>query len=117
MKVQSNPDGDPSLQGVPEGNVVLLFGGIDVLRGYCAIFGPPEKCLPKGGWTYRELFSAKAGFGLPDKDMEIYEVKHGHKYSEGGGWVETEHGNVSFFPKNKRFTYEGIPFEKVFVVI
>ena len=113
MKVQTNPGGDPSLQGVPEGNAVLLFGEIDALRGYCAIFGPPEKCLPKEGWSFRELFSAKAGFGLLDEDMKIYEVKHGHKYAEGGGFAETDKGTIAFAPE--RATYKGIPFKKVLI--
>ncbi|NTV41084.1 MAG: hypothetical protein HGA61_02305 [Candidatus Moranbacteria bacterium] len=113
-------DGKPVIQGMPAGNVVLFFAKISERQGYCVIFGPPETCLPSKDMRFAELFDAKIAFGIFDSEMEVVNVKHGHKYAKGGGMVEFKGDRQIFFrlPENWIFsTYEGKPVEKVYEVI
>lgn len=117
IKIEEN---GPVVKGLPAGNEILFFAKIDQFRGYCVIFGPLEKCLPQNGHGMAELWDAQAAFGAEDKDMEIHEVKHGHKYEQGGGFIETKRRVQVFFrqPGNdKQSTYEGIPIEEVYVAL
>ncbi len=119
MKVIMRGD-KPIVEGLPEGNAILFFAKIDSLRGYCVIYGPKDTCLPKNGETAAELFDAKVGFGQENEEMKICQVKHGHKYSEGGGFVETEEfGQIGFRLKTDeedQSNYNGYAVEEVFIV-
>jgi hypothetical protein len=115
-------DGQPTIEGLPEGNVVLFFGLISRFWGYAVIYGPPDKCLPNEGEgeTFSELFAARVAFGMAGEEMKTYPVKHGHKYSEGGGYVETlTRGQFFFQMKGKRHpsSYKGEPIEEVIVAL
>jgi hypothetical protein len=112
-------DGRPVVRGNSAGNEILFFAKINEHLGYCVVFGPPEKCLPKEDVGMAELFAAKVAFGALNAEMEIVHVKHGHKYAQGGGFVETAKGQVFFrLPKDPmRSTYEGMKIEEVYAVI
>ncbi|MDD5032221.1 MAG: hypothetical protein PHR36_04245 [Patescibacteria group bacterium] len=112
----------PIVLGVPEGNEILFFAKIDE-RGYCVIYGPPGTCLPTEGNA--ELWDASVAFAVGDEEMKVYPVIHGHKYSQGGGWVEfgedTPMGREQIFfrklDNDKRSTHEGNPIDEVYVVL
>ena len=121
--------GKPTIEGLPEGNTILFFAKIDIDFGpplgyieYCAIFGPKDKCLPSESEGVKELFNAKVGLGKADQEMEIHEVKHGHKYHQGGGFVEWEGWNQIYFRLKEApnpSTIEGLRIhrENVFIVL
>jgi len=90
MRIVRNGEA-PEIQGLPEGNIAMFFAEINPDLGYCVVFGPEEKCIPKGE-NHVELWAAKIAFGKQDEEMRVIDVKHGHKYPEsrgGGGMVET----------------------------
>ena len=110
----------PKVERLPDGNEILFFGKIDQFRGFCVIYGPPETCLPKGPNDPFELWDAKLAIGKDGKDMQIYDVSHGHKYYQGGGFVETKNGGQVFFRlkgNDKPSTYEGRKLETVYVAL
>lgn len=117
IKIEEN---GPVVKGLPDGNEVLFFAKIDKWRGYCVIFGPPEKCLPEEGHGMMELWDAKVAFGVEDKEMKVHDVKHGHKYEQGGGFVETERAGQVFFRQagsDKPSSYDGIPIQEVYIAL
>ena len=77
----------PVVRDVPEGNVILFFAKIDKINGYCVIYCP-ETCLSYEGDNFSELWDANVALGFEGPDMNIYKVRHGHKYARGGGFVE-----------------------------
>ena len=118
----------PVVKDVPEGNVILFFAEIDKCNGYCVIYGPPETCLPSGGNNFAELWGANVALGFKGPDMEIHKVKHGHKYAQGGGFVEFETGHSEhpewrdqiFFRQigdDKKSSYAGEPIEEVYAAL
>lgn len=115
----------PVVRDLPEGNVILFFGKVNNRRGYCVIFGPPERCLPDVDHNYVELFSASIAFGVENATMEILEVKHGHKYAGGGGMVEfggttpCDRQQLFFRTLNdpRKSTYEGRPVREVYIAL
>ena len=122
-------DGKPVVEGLPEENIILFFAKIEFDIGppieyveYCVIFGPKDKCLPSEDENYEELWHAKIGIGRLNQEMDTYDVKHGHKYKKGGGFVETVDSQQIFFrlgDSEKPSTIEGISIrrENVFVVV
>jgi hypothetical protein len=117
IKIEEN---GPAVKGLPEGNEILFFAKIDNLRGDCVIFGPPEKCLPQEGRGMAELRDAQVAFGAEGKDMEVHEVTHGHKYEQGGGFIETKRRGQVFFRQpgsDKPSSYEGIPIQEVYIAL
>jgi len=110
----------PVVSGVPKGNEILFFAKIDEL-GYCVIYGPPGTCLPTEGNA--ELWGANVAFITDSEEIEVCQVKHGHKYSQGGGFVEFDvktspERKQIFFRKldnTKKSTYEGNPIDEVYV--
>ena len=89
-------DDIPRVQGLAKGETFMFFAKIDDIIGYCIVFGQEDKCLPTGDMNFSELFDAKVAFGKENKEMQIVDVKHGHKYRKGGGMVETEIGDIFF---------------------
>lgn len=84
----------PEIQDLPEGNIVMFFAEIHPRLGYCVVFGPEEKCMPKEE-LHVELWAAKIAFGKEGEEMRVVDVRHGHKFTEsmgGGGMVETKRG-------------------------
>ena len=129
MKVITTND-KATIEGLPRGNIILFFAKVDMDFGYplgyidyCVVFGPEDKCLPTEDNPIKELWNAKVGLGLKNQEMKIYEVKHGHKYYQGGGFVETKEGLYQVFfrlkDNEKPSTMEGRPIikENVFIVI
>ena len=116
---------DPKIEKLPEGNIPLFFGKITDIQGYgyCVIFGPPESINKTENLVEIGLHSTKcqAAFGPQDEDgrIDIYPVKHDHKYLQGGGMVETEMGGIGFRPVDdeKRSFYEGRRFQKVYLAL
>lgn len=102
-------DGIPKVQGLVEGERIMFFAEIDDTIGYCVVFGPEDKCIPTGDMNASELFDAEVAFGKENEELKIAKVKHGHKYRKGGGWVETEFGDVSWQLNvvGKPSTYQG----------
>ena len=122
--------GKPIIEGLSEGNVILFLARVDTDFGpplgyieYCVIFGPEDKCLPSESEGFKELFHARVGLGQTNQEMDIYEVKHGHKYYQGGGLVDLKEGWHQIFfrlqENEKPSTMEGIPIkrENVFIVL
>lgn len=120
MHIEIEENG-PVVKGLPPGNEILFFAKINEERGYGVIFGPPETCLPTEGNV--ELWDARVALGELGAELEIYRVKHGHKYSKGGGFVEfggTEqmHCEQIFFRlpgHEKKCSYEGGPIEELYI--
>ena len=113
-------NGKPVIQGLPDDNVVMFFAKIDKRTGYCVIFGPPEECVFSEGMHTNELIATKVAFGIIDSEMEIVRVTHGHKYAQGGGFVDFQDDKQIFFRLSgdeKLSTYEGTPIEEVYEVI
>jgi len=88
-------DSIPKIRGLAVGDTVMFFAKIDNLLGYCVIFGPENKYIPKD-MNFSELFDAMVAFGKENEEMDIVNVRHGHKYRDGGGMVETERGDIFF---------------------
>ena len=110
----------PVIQGLPNGNVTMFFAKINERRGYCVVFGPAEECLFPEGTRMNELISTQVAFGTIDSEMEIVRVTHGHKYAQGGGFVDFQDDKQIFFRLSgdeKLSTYEGTPIEEVYEVI
>ena len=110
----------PEVEDLPEGVKILFLGKINQFKGLCMIYGPPETCLPQGPNDPFELWDAKLAIGKDGEDMQVHDVKHGHKYHQGGGFVETEHGGQVFFRlKNddRSSNYEGGEFETVYIAL
>jgi hypothetical protein len=115
IKIEEN---GPVVKDLPAGNEVLFFAKINNKRGYGVVYGPSDTCLPTEGSV--ELWDACVAFGQLDTEMEVHEVKHGHKYEQGGGFIETKsHGQIFFRrPGNdKQSSYEGDPIEEVYIAL
>ena len=107
----------PKVEGLPAGVEILFLAKIDESLGFCVIFGPSETCLPKEPRNFSELWDAKLAIGKEGDDMQIHNVTHGHKYLQGGGFVETKYGGQVFFRikgNDKPSTYEGRKIEIVY---
>lgn len=110
----------PVVNGLSEENVIIFFGKLNEECGYGVIFGPPDTCLPTEGST--ELWNAFVALGLLDEEMKIYNVKHGHKYSTGGGFVEfdgtcsMDRKQIFFRLQKNQCSYEGRPIEELYEV-
>lgn len=108
--------GTVRVEGLPEGNIELFLAYIDQFPGYCVIFGP-KKCLHE---IELGIFGAKVGFGQANQELEIFNVSHGHKYHTGGGFVETDHGQIFFrlLDHEKQSSYEGMLIDRnnIFIV-
>jgi len=109
----------PRVKGVPAGNEVLFFGKIDSVLGFCVIYGPSETCFPKGPNDPLGLLDAKLAIGHGEAEMVVYKVKRGYRHYHGGGFVETDGGQVAFrLPeKHEPSRFEGRDFEEVYVVL
>ena len=111
----------PMVKGLPESNEILFFAKINNECGFGVIFGPPETCLPTDGNV--ELWDAHVAFGQLNSEMKIYKVKHGHKYSKGGGFVEfggtgpMDRKQIFFRPlgHEKKSSYEGAQIEEPYI--
>jgi hypothetical protein len=118
IKIEEN---GPVVKDLPAGNEVLFFAKINNKRGYGVVYGPSDTCLPTEGSV--ELWDACVAFGQLDTEMEVHEVKHGHKYSQGGGFVEfggtgpTDREQIFFRPPGheKKCSYEGGPIEELYI--
>jgi hypothetical protein len=113
----------PVVKGLPEGNEILFFGKIGGRMGYGVIYGPPKTCLPTEG--YAELWDARVAFGELGTEMTEYQVKHGHKYSQGGGFVEfggagpSGRNQIFFRPPGheKKCLYDGRQVEELYIAL
>ncbi len=120
IKIEKN---QPVIKDLPAGNAILFFAKISRGKGYGLIYGPPETCLPTEGSA--ELWSARVAFGKLGAEMKVYEVKHGHKYSHGGGFVEfggtgtMDREQIFFRPPGdqKKCSYEGAPIEELYIAL
>lgn len=106
------------ITGLPEDNEILFFAKRNDISSYCIIYGPIEACFPKKVGDAFELFDAKVAVGDIEKQMTIFDVKHGHKYYQGGGFVETKNGPEITFnteESGKISHFDSIEFEKIFI--
>ncbi|MDO8507388.1 MAG: hypothetical protein Q7S53_02375 [bacterium] len=116
----------PVLKGLPDGDVVLFFGQRKSAK-YCVIFGPATSCIPLEVGGSAEMFDALVAIGDENEEMQIHQVKHGHKYFAGGGFVELRDenglsGDQIFFrlpddPKGRNSHFHGEIFKEVFAVL
>lgn len=96
IQIEELADYQPTIQGIPKGEIVLFFAklygqfvdGRSCNGEYCVIYGP-ETCLPHK-YPMSELWDAKIALGKAGLPLAILQVRHGHKYQEGGGFVEFE---------------------------
>lgn len=94
IQVEEQQGHQPTIEGVPEGNLVMFFARLygefedgTLCDGkYCVVYGP-ETCLPRK-YPTSELWDAKIALGKAGVPLTIQRVTHGHKYQEGGGFVE-----------------------------
>lgn len=115
IQIEEHDGCQPTLQGVPEGDVVMFFAKLygryedgKICDGeYCVVYGP-ETCLPLEH-PISELWDAKIALGKAGLPLTIREVRHGHKYQRGGGFVEF--GNQSISHLNQIFFRIPIPNE------
>lgn len=118
IKVEDR-EGQPVINGIPEGEVVLFFARLND-EEYGVVFGP-ESCLPKQ-YPMAELWDAKVAIGIKGLPLKVLRVTHGHKYEEGGGFVEFGEKPVRdrdqiFFRKldnPKKSTFNGAEIKEVF---
>lgn len=95
--------GTIKVEGLPDEHVVIFLAKLDDLIGYIVIFRP-QRCL-----NDLELWDANVAIGKLGEEAELFGVKHGHKYSQGGGFVDCADGREISFgnPRDqvRRFFY------------
>ncbi|MBI3887532.1 hypothetical protein HY310_00500 [Candidatus Microgenomates bacterium] len=119
-------ENEPVVKDLPDGDVVL-FCGQKKNSEYCVIFGPAMSCIPLEASGSTELFDALVAIGGENEEMRIHQVKHGHKYFAGGGFVELKDetnlmGDQIFFrlpddPKGRNSHFHGEVFKEVYAVL
>ncbi|MBU4216698.1 hypothetical protein L6270_00930 [Candidatus Parcubacteria bacterium] len=106
-------DGIAKVKGLNPNEKFIFFAKVDDQIGYCVIFGPKKRS--NSGRKFYELFDFQVAFGQLNKKMLIVPVKHGHKYKDGGGMVETEFGNIAFRlnVRGEPSLFEGVEVEEL----
>lgn len=106
IHIEEQEGNQPLVKGIPEGESVLFFAkisgqfenGTPCDKEYCVVYGP-ETCLPRD-YPMSELWDAKIAIGRAGLPLTIQQVRHGHKYREGGF---VEFGNLPVFRRNQIF--------------
>lgn len=74
-------------------HALMFLAKVDICRNtaFCAVFGPTATCIPENEGNTCELFDAKVAlFNGAGILTSLQNVRHGHKYGHGGGWVEID---------------------------
>lgn len=110
------------VKGLPKNNIIIFFG--KTFEGnFCVVYGPSEIISPKKSKIYPELNKAKVAIGKLNEKMKTYNVFHGHKYTEGGGFIKIEeensdipgNGDEIFFTENESL-FNAMKFKETYIV-